>query len=69
VERQIVVQLPPQLGQRRRRLHGGVRQMRAVILRGDHFGGRRERLLGIALIALDLTGLAHILVQHRPVGI
>ena len=41
-----------------RRLHGRVRDVGCVVLGRDHLGGRGQRLVDVALVALDLAGLA-----------
>ena len=43
--------------------------MRRVVLGGDHARGGFQRRIRIAVVALDLAGLAHILFQHRAIGL
>ena len=43
----------------RRRLHGGMRDVRSVVLGCDHLGSGGQRLVDVALVALDLAALLH----------
>ena len=54
---------------RRRRLHGGMVEVGRVVLGRDHLGGRGQRLVGVADVALDLAGLLHGSFELRPVGL
>ena len=54
---------------RRRRLHGRMGDMGGVVLARDHLGGRGQRLLGVADVALDLAGFLHGRFELRPVGL
>ena len=53
---------------RARRLHRRMREVRDVILRRNVFGGRRQRLLGVAVVAHDLARPARGLLELRLEG-
>ena len=42
------------------------REMRRVVLGRDHLGGRGQRLVGVAVVALDLAGLLHGSLRAAP---
>ena len=52
-----------------RRLHGGVVEVGRVVLARDHLGGRGQRLVDVADVALDLAGLLDGGFELRPVGL